>query len=129
MRKPVASNLPQAEVSSSGVPQGAPGAVGGSGSEPTDASRPAVGSTGRQRRATTNIRPNVGKREVKEYPLTESDIETLGLTKGGSTFFFSLATLLIGFVLNSVNESSTWDVFCWRADITELLPAWLRANW
>jgi hypothetical protein len=47
---------------------------------------------------------------VKEYPLTESDIETLGLTKGGATFFFSTATLLIGFVLNNVKDVATWDL-------------------
>lgn len=45
---------------------------------------------------------------MKEYPLTESDIETLGLTKGGATFFFSVGSLLVGFVSNQV-KGATWD--------------------
>lgn len=44
---------------------------------------------------------------MKEYPLTDSDIETLGLTKGGATFFFSAGSLLVGFVLNQIKEM-TW---------------------
>ena len=45
---------------------------------------------------------------MNEYPLTDSDIETLGLTKGGSTFFFSMGTLLVGAALNKIGEINTW---------------------
>lgn len=81
---------------------------------------PSIASTGPRRRATTNIKSNVGRREMKEYPLTESDIETLGLTKGGATFFFSAGSLLLGFVLNQFKDAS------WAAITTSLsspLPA------
>lgn len=70
----------------------------------------ATGSSGsRNRRPTTNIRPNVGRRDMKEYPLTDSDIETLGLTRGGATFFFSVGTLLLGLALNKFNEIDSWN--------------------
>jgi hypothetical protein len=58
---------------------------------------------------------------VKEYPLTESDIETLGLTKGGATFFFSAGSLLFGFVLNQVRDVS------WAA-LTTSLPSPIPAS-
>jgi hypothetical protein len=47
---------------------------------------------------------------MKEYPLTDSDIETLGLTKGGATFFFSGGSLLVGFILHRIDTAS-WDMF------------------
>jgi hypothetical protein len=47
---------------------------------------------------------------MKEYPLTDSDIETLGMTKGGSTFFFAVGSVLVGFISNHVS-ATTWDAF------------------
>lgn len=57
---------------------------------------------------------------MKEYPLTESDIETLGLTKGGATFFFSAGSLLIGFVLNQIKDV-TWDAV--KVSLSAPVPA------
>lgn len=84
------------------------GASGAMGSVPQGSARSAAASVARQRRPNTNIRPNVGRRDMKEYPLTDSDIETLGLTKGGATFFFSAASALLGFVGNQIKLFS-WD--------------------
>lgn len=92
-------------------------AAGSAGAEPTPT---------RVRRPTTNIRPNVGKRDMKEYPLTDSDIETLGLTKGGSTFFFSIASLLIGYVFNTVKDAATWEL-AWQRIAAPLSAAAIGA--
>jgi hypothetical protein len=45
---------------------------------------------------------------MKEYPLTDSDIETLGLTKGGAAVCFSISTFLLGFIGNKL-DPSTWE--------------------
>jgi hypothetical protein len=114
-RKSPVSNLPPEAAAVGGVsgaaPKGIQQAAQGSSGILTPTTAPATSTAGRARRATTNIRPNVGKREVKEYPLTESDIENLGLTKGGATFFFSVGSLLLGFVLNRIKDASSWDAF------------------
>lgn len=51
------------------------------------------------RRGSTYVAKG-GRRSVKAYPVTESELSNLGLLQAGSTACFSLATFLIGIWLN-----------------------------
>ena len=62
------------------------------------------------RRRPSGLVPQRGRRELKEYPLTDSDMHDLRNIGAGATFCFSLGSLCLGFWSNLYASLAFSDV-------------------
>lgn len=85
-----------ADKSASTGPTGPTGPFYGGGSGGDETMRRAAGG-GEPRRKPAGLAPQRGRRELKEYPLTDSDIHDLRNIGAGRPFVFQLAACALGF--------------------------------
>jgi hypothetical protein len=98
-----------AEKTASTGPTGPTGSFYGGGSGGDETPRRAAGG-GEPRRKPAGLAPQRGRRELKEYPLTDSDIHDLRNIGAGATFCFSVGSLCLGFWSNLYASLAFSDV-------------------
>jgi len=87
---------------------------------PTQSSqiRRGAGGSGQPRQPIgSTITPNYGKRNVKSYPLTESELNEIGSLRTQTTVLFSIGTGCCSFswsLVQDIFKSTKWDSLTWE---------------